>query len=115
MVIKHSSEIPSIMIEVEGTKGVSKQILIGEKDGAPLFTIRRFTVEPGGYTYYHTHDYEHEIYILKGTGIARSRLGETPISADSVLLVLPNEVHQILNSGHDDLIFLCMVPNRGEN
>jgi quercetin dioxygenase-like cupin family protein len=114
MVIKHCSEIPSQKINVEGTKGVSKQVLIGEKDGAPLFTIRRFTVEPGGYTYYHTHDFEHEIYILKGAGIARSGSGETPIAPESVLLVSPNEIHQILNNGNDDLIFLCIVPNCGE-
>jgi len=114
MVIKHCSEIPPKKLEVEGIRGVSKQVLVGAQDGAPLFTIRRFTVEPGGYTYYHTHDYEHEIYILKGTGIARSGAGETPIAAESVLLVFPNEIHQILNAGNDDLIFLCIVPNRGE-
>ena len=114
MVIKHCSAIPAQKIEVEGTKGVSKQVLIGAQDGAPLFTIRRFTVEPGGYTYYHTHDFEHEIYILKGAGIARSGAGETPIAAESVLLVPPNEIHQVLNTSNADLVFLCIVPNRGE-
>ena len=114
MVIKHCSAIPAQKIEVEGTKGVSKQVLIGAQDGAPLFTIRRFTVEPGGYTYYHTHDFEHEIYILKGAGIARSGAGETPIAAESVLLVPPNEIHQVLSTSNADLVFLCIVPNRGE-
>ncbi|MFH1179934.1 MAG: cupin, partial [Candidatus Bathyarchaeota archaeon] len=43
--------------------------LINEKNGALNFAMRRFEVEPGGYTPYHTHDWEHEVYVLEGEGV----------------------------------------------
>lgn len=111
MIIKKCSEVPIEKIIEKGVSGVSKQMLLGPEDGAPTFAMRRFTVEPGGYTFYHTHDFEHEVYVLAGKGIARSDSGETEIIADTAVLVKPNDVHQFVNTGQDDLVFLCIIPN----
>jgi quercetin dioxygenase-like cupin family protein len=111
MIIKKCSEAPIEKIIEKGVSGVSKQMLLGPEDGAPTFAMRRFTVEPGGYTFYHTHDFEHEVYVLAGKGIARSDSGETEIIADTAVLVKPNDVHQFVNTGQDDLVFLCIIPN----
>jgi len=111
VIIKKCSEAPIEKIVEKGVSGVSKQVLLGPEDGAPNFTLRRFTVEPGGYTFYHTHDFEHEVYVLAGKGVARSDRGETKIIADTVVLVMPNDVHQFVNTGEESLIFLCIIPN----
>ena len=111
MIIKKTFSVPKETIIEEGVRGVTKQVLIGPADGAPTFTMRQFNVEPGGYTFYHSHDFEHEIYILKGSGIARREAEEIAIEADAVLLVEPGEVHQIINNGTVDLVFLCLIPN----
>jgi quercetin dioxygenase-like cupin family protein len=111
MIIKKCSEAPIEKIIEKGVSGVSKQMLLGPEDGAPTFAMRRFTVEPGGYTFYHTHDFEHEVYVLAGKGVARSDSGETEIIADTAVLVKPNDVHQFVNTGQDDLVFLCIIPN----
>lgn len=110
MIIKKIETVPKVRIEEEGVKGVEKQVLLGPEDGVPNFIMRQFTVAPGGYTFYHTHDFEHEIYILSGTGVARSDQGETSFSKDTAILVKPNEVHQFVNNGTEPLVFLCLIP-----
>jgi quercetin dioxygenase-like cupin family protein len=87
--------------------------LINEKQGAPNFAMRRFEVEPGGATPYHTHDWEHEVYVLEGDAVAVSNDGETPIGPGSVILVEPNEEHNFRNIGKETFVFLCMIPLQG--
>ena len=84
--------------------------LINEKQGAPNFAMRRFEVEPGGFTPYHTHDWEHEVYVLEGNAIAVSKDGETPIGPGSVIFVEPGEEHNFRNVGHKNFVFLCLIP-----
>jgi len=114
MIIKKTISVPKETLIEDGVKGVQKQVLLGPADGAPTFTMRQFSVNAGGYTFFHSHDFEHEIYILKGYGIARKDREEIPISADMVILVEPNELHQIVNNGTEELVFLCLIPNINE-
>lgn len=111
MIIKKVESVPKEPVDDAGVQGVKKQVLLGPADGAPNFTLRQFTVEPGGYTFYHKHDYEHEIYVIAGSGIARSAHGETPISPQTIILINAGEVHQIVNHGTEELVFLCLIPN----
>ncbi|MCK4399889.1 cupin domain-containing protein, partial [Candidatus Bathyarchaeota archaeon] len=74
------------------------------------FVMRLFTVGAGGCSPYHTHDWEHEVYVLEGDAVAVSKDGETKIGPGSVLLVEPNEVHNFKNTGDKPLVFLCMIP-----
>ncbi|MDD5766179.1 MAG: cupin domain-containing protein [Candidatus Marinimicrobia bacterium] len=110
MVIKTLDDIPKKGIEGVGVEAVSKQVLLSQSDGALHFTMRRFEIEPGGFSFYHTHDFEHEIYILAGEGVVRNDHSETPIHQDMVILVMPNEIHQIINRGQTNLTFICVVP-----
>jgi quercetin dioxygenase-like cupin family protein len=112
--ISHFKEVPAQKIKVPGVKGVTKRVLIGEKDGAPNVTMRIFHVEPEGYTYHHAHDFEHEIFIIEGTGQAISENGIKEISQGNAIFIAPNEIHQIRNSGNSTLTFLCVVPNENE-
>ncbi|MFP4548017.1 MAG: cupin domain-containing protein [Fidelibacterota bacterium] len=112
MIIKKPCDVKEEELKVEGVKGITKQRLISPPDGAPTFTMRKFTVEPGGYTFHHTHEFEHEIYVLNGKGLAKSDMGDTEFEKDDVILVKPNEVHQFVNIGDDKLQFLCIIPNQ---
>ena len=84
--------------------------LINEKQGAPNFAMRRFEIQPGGSTPYHTHPWEHEVYVLEGSAKAVSKEAETDIGPGSVILVEPNEEHNFKNTGDKPLVFLCMIP-----
>jgi quercetin dioxygenase-like cupin family protein len=110
MIIRKYTDIDAENVEMKDTKGVKKRVLISETDGAPNFIMRRFTIEPGGHTPYHTHSWEHEIYVLSGTG--EVHLGESrhKLSAGTVVLVLPDEAHNFENTGNGPLDFLCSIP-----
>ncbi|MBN2279737.1 MAG: cupin domain-containing protein [Candidatus Marinimicrobia bacterium] len=111
MIIKKTRNVEEEAIKVDGVKGITRQKLIAPPDGAPTFTMRKFTVEPGGYTYHHTHEYEHEIYVLNGKGLAKSEEGDITFEQDDVILVAPGETHQFINNSDEKLSFLCIIPN----
>ena len=112
MKIAHYSEIELEQINDPDVLGISKRILISPADGAPNFTMRMFHIEPGGYTYYHTHDFEHEIFIVEGKGEAIYDKGSSPIEKGFAILVKPGEIHQIKNTGKTEMILLCLIPNQ---
>lgn len=101
-------------VNMDGIKGVIKQVPIGKADGAPNFSIRVFTLEPGGHTPHHAHESEHVNYILEGNGVAMEGDTPRPIRQGDYLLVKPHEVHQYRNTGDSPLVFMCMVPSAYE-
>lgn len=90
--------------------GITVRWVIGQKDGAPNFAMRVFEVEPGASSPFHTHSWEHEVFILAGTGHLRSADGETPFQEEDVIFVAPEEKHQFVNDGDTTLRFICVVP-----
>ncbi len=99
---------------MEGASGVLKQVPVGKADGVPNFSIRVFTIEPGGHTPHHAHESEHLNYILSGKGVALE--GDVPreVREGDFILVQPNELHQYRNTGDEPLTFMCMVPKEYE-
>jgi quercetin dioxygenase-like cupin family protein len=112
MKITHFSEIKAKPVEDAGVSEVSKRILISVEDKAPNFTMRLFHVEPGGYTYHHSHDFEHEVFVIEGEGEVMTPEGSKPFKTGYAIFVEPGEVHQFRNTGQTQLSFLCLVPNR---
>ena len=62
----HYSEVPAEAVTVEGADKVTVRWVISEADGAPNFAMRILEVEPGGHSPLHTHEFEHEVFILEG-------------------------------------------------
>ena len=58
----------------------------------------------------HTHDWEHEIYVLEGKGKVYIKDQWYEIAKDTAVFVPPNADHQIKNSSDEPLAFLCLVP-----
>jgi len=57
----------------EGIKDMKVRWLISKKDGAENFAMRLFEIQPGGYSPLHQHDWEHEVFILDGSGVVGTR------------------------------------------
>jgi len=93
----------------DGAEGTKIKWLISEKDGAPNFLMRQFTLKPNGYTPYHSHDWEHEVYVLEGHGKVKYEQKEEDIKPGDAILVPPNKKHQF-RAGKDELKFICLVP-----
>jgi quercetin dioxygenase-like cupin family protein len=111
MKVSHYEQTPAKPVEMEGSAGCCVRWLVDEHDGAPTFAMRQFEVAPGGHTPRHFHDYEHEVFVLEGSGVVLEGDREHPLRAGDVVLVKPNEVHQFRNPGSAPLKFLCLIPN----
>ena len=72
---------------MDGVKDVRMQVMVGRDDQAPNFAMRHFVVAPGGHTPHHSHDYEHEVYIVAGTGQAECDGETATVSEGDVLYV----------------------------
>lgn len=114
MKITNLQQCPSTTVNMDGAQGASRQVPIGKADGAPNFSIRVFTLEPGGHTPHHQHASEHLNYVLQGSGVVMEGETPRPVSTGDFVLVKPHEKHQYRNTGDSPLVFMCMVPSRYE-
>ncbi|HZZ26671.1 MAG TPA: cupin domain-containing protein [Pirellulales bacterium] len=111
MKVNASRAVPSKSVEMPGAHACSVRWLLSESDGTPTFAMREFEVAPGGYTPRHSHDYEHEVFVLSGSGVVLEGDKQHQLSAGDVVFVQPNEVHQFRNTGTQAMRFLCLIPN----
>jgi quercetin dioxygenase-like cupin family protein len=108
--VKKTSQVTAREIQLPGVQGVGIKRLIGAAEHVPTFAMRLFEVQPGGYTPLHTHDHEHEVFILSGRGMVKGPWGERPLEPETAVYVPPRIEHHFLNSGDQPLRFLCLVP-----
>ncbi len=94
----------------EAVPGVVQRVVIGPEHGAPHFAMRVFELQPGSSTPYHTHEWEHEVFVLSGLSVVRRENGETPISAGTAVFVEPNEIHCFTNNSNEVFRFICVIP-----
>ena len=111
MNVQNCEDVAQQPVDMEGSSGCQVRWLISESGGAPNFAMRQFEVAPGGYTPRHSHPYEHEVYVLEGSGEVYEGNAPHQIKQGDVILVTPDEVHQFRNTGETPLKFLCLVPN----
>jgi quercetin dioxygenase-like cupin family protein len=105
------SEVEAEAVE-EGAQATRIRWLITEADGARNFVMRHFEIAPGGFTPYHDHAWEHEVFVLEGEGLLRTEAGPRPVRAGDVVFVPGNQKHQFRNGGSVPLAFLCLIPAR---
>lgn len=110
MIIKKIEEISATEVKEEGAVGVSLKIIAGKDDGAPNFVMRHFTIEKCGHTPFHSHAWEHEIFVLSGKGMLRSAQGKTLLTPGMAVFVPPNEMHSFLADEKEPLSFICVIP-----
>lgn len=115
MLIRNINDVPHAPVDMSGVKGVRMSVMVGRGDGAPNFALRHFLVEPGGHSPRHSHDYEHEVFIVSGGGTVLLEGKEHPIRAGDVVYVPANEEHQFkaaqaIIGEPGGLEFLCLVP-----
>lgn len=109
------NEVEKRKVEMTGAEKAWKQMPLSAADGVPVYSYRVFTVEPGGYTPYHSHPYEHMNFIIEGSGALVNEQGEeTPLKAGDFALVMPDEKHQYRNKGDKPFKMICGVPKEFE-
>jgi quercetin dioxygenase-like cupin family protein len=95
-----------------GSKGTTIRVFISESE-APNFIMRRFEIQPGGIIGIHSHEWEHEMYILQGELFLIDDKGKKEkVSKDEFVYMPPNEPHGYLNESEETAVFLCIIPKK---
>ena len=94
----------------EGAEKLKVRWLITKEIGAKNFAMRLFEIKPGGYTPYHQHDWEHEVFILEGKGVANNGKNKEAFKEGDVFFIPPMEWHQFVNTSNDIIKIICLIP-----
>lgn len=105
----HSTDIPAENMTLDGAKGVGFRLLIGEEDGAPNFAMRLISFQAGGRSPHHSHDFEHETFIVDGSGAVEIDGELTKLTKGDAVYVPANAVHHF--EADDGMEMICVVPN----
>jgi len=97
-------------VKEEGSQGVRIKWLLDKSVGTPTFMMRHFTLEPGGHTPYHKHEWEHEVYVLDGEGAVKHEATEYLVGPGDAIYVPPSQMHQFRSTASAPFTFLCLVP-----
>ena len=106
----HYTDIEAEIVDIEDAKDAKIRWLITKDDGAKNFTMRLFDLSPGGHTPLHQHDWEHEVFVISGSGELRRKDGKSSFKKGDVIFVPSMEWHQFANTGEELLQFICVIP-----
>lgn len=108
--IVHYLDVRREPVTEQNSRSTWVRWLISWEHGAPNFAMRMFEVESNGNTPLHSHNWEHEIFILEGEG--RIICGEINhrVKEGYAILIPPNIEHSIVNDGSKTLRLLCLIP-----
>ena len=114
MIIEKLNDVP--FTHVAGYDLVKKQIVIGPDDGSQEIVMRYFSIEPGGTSPHHSHDFPHLVKIEAVNGIAIDTTdNEHQLQVGDYVYINDNDTHQFKNTGSEPFNFICIVPQRGES
>jgi len=85
--------------------------MLAKNVDAPNFYMRMIEVQPDSATEYHTHPWEHEVYMVAGKCEVQDADGNrTELTPGMFAYVAPNEKHQFINIGDSLMQFICVIP-----
>jgi quercetin dioxygenase-like cupin family protein len=96
--------------ETPEAPGAGLRWIIGPKEGASTFAMRVAELEPGASTPLHSHDGEHEIFVLSGSGRVVSGGQELALHEGDAVFIPPMEEHCFSNDGKITFQFICAIP-----
>jgi quercetin dioxygenase-like cupin family protein len=112
IVVGKADSVPAVDISDGHTVvDAKKRVLIGPDCKAPNFIMRMFTLGEGGFSPYHQHPWEHEVYVISGEGVVKGEGFEKAVRAGNFVYVPPNEEHQFCAVGKEEFKFICVIPN----
>jgi quercetin dioxygenase-like cupin family protein len=108
MLVKRYDEVAPTTYD-GGRSGVTMREMITASDGAPTFAMRVFDLEAGATTPYHHHPCEHEVFIVRGSGVVKSEQGDRPFAAGDTVFIAGNEPHCF--AAESAVQFVCVIPS----
>jgi quercetin dioxygenase-like cupin family protein len=94
----------------EAYTGVTIRRVISEVGGANDSVMDVFEIAPGGQSPYHSHPWDHQIFVISGRGWCRSEGTRSEFREGDVIYVKPGELHGFGNSGTEPVTLVCVIP-----
>jgi mannose-6-phosphate isomerase-like protein (cupin superfamily) len=94
----------------EGSHNVRMRQLIGREDGARKTAMHEIRLGKGAFSAKHRHEWEHQLVVTSGRGLAIVDRRRIPLKPGVVLLVQSGEEHQFFQRGSPALAFLTVTP-----
>jgi len=107
MLVKRYDEVAPTTYD-GGRSGVTMREMITAADGAPTFAMRVFDLAAGSSTPYHHHAWEHEVFIVRGTGRVKSEQGDRLFAAGDTVFIPGDEPHCFV--ADTPVQFVCVIP-----
>ena len=106
MYVKDYREAPS---EPGGADGLTVRWVINASQGATNFAMRVFELEPGIESPFHTHENEHEAFVLAGNGEIETNDNTEKLAEGSAIFIPAYENHRFRNTGMDVLRIIDVI------
>jgi quercetin dioxygenase-like cupin family protein len=91
--------------------GTTIRRLVRGEDGAPTYAMRFFESSPGSKVEVHSHPWEHEIYVLRGS--MRATVGPSAYELEEGdFIFIPPGVEHDFSIGDRGSSFICTIPLR---
>lgn len=114
MFVRHEKDVvPADLTREEGARGVELRPLITKQDGAGHFAMRLFRLGPDGHTPFHAHPWEHEVFVVRGSGEVLGERGSLALEEGMAAYVPSGEKHRF-HAGAQGMVFICCIPNLPE-
>jgi len=94
----------------EGSHKVKMRQLLSREDGARKTAMHELIIGRGGYSAKHRHEWDHQLVVTEGRGVAIVGDRKLALRAGIVLLVQSDEEHQFVQRGQEPLKFLAVTP-----
>ncbi len=107
--LEKTAEIDMTPEDIKEKGRLTVRWLLGESEGAPNFEMRYFALSGDIATEWHSHDWEHQVFVIRGKGIVRTVEKETELGPGCAVLVPPGEQHHFVCGGKN-FDFICVVP-----
>ena len=94
---------------IRNVEGLDNPVL-GPDEGVPNYVMLYVQHAPGASSAHHTHPWEHQAFIVEGSGVLWCDGIEYPIRKGDAVLVPPNTEHQFTNTGEVTLSRVTVNP-----
>src|SRR3989442_4276931 len=103
MYTTHVRSVAAIRFLEEGSHNVKMKQLIGHEDGARKTAMHELIISKGGYSAPHHHEWDHQLVVTEGRGVAIIGGKKNARRPRGVLLVQSHEEDQLLQPGKEAL------------
>lgn len=110
MRVDHYRDIPPLQAGGTGqaTPGLTTRRIMSS--AAAEATMDICEINAGASSAFHTHPWEHQVFVVAGQGAVTDGQDPIPFRAGDVVVIPVGQPHQFVNVGDSHVLFVCLLP-----